>query len=114
MVEIQETKAVWVVWTNTDLTEGRGWELPLHVAESPETASRLGRKGYVMGTDCHVTEEVAVKVNGKWLIPGCIAQESAEDKAARLKREAREAAATRAKAAGLSEADIAALVGEQR
>lgn len=114
MVEVQAVKPVWVAWTNTDLTEGRGWQVALHVAESPETAARLGRKGSVMGCDCDVTRAFAVQIDGKWLVPGRIAPESKEDLALRLKREAREAAIAKAKASGLSDADIAALVGHEQ
>lgn len=109
-VQIEAVTHVWVAWTNTDRTEGRGWQVPLHVAESPETAARLGHKGSVMGCDCEVTKEIAVRVDGKWLVPGRIAPESREDVAAREKREARETAIAKARAAGLSDADIASLV----
>lgn len=109
-MEIQDSKTVWVAWTNTDLNEGRGYRVPLIVAESRETATRLGRKGSVQGCDCEVTEVMAVKVNNQWLVPGRIAIESDDDRNARMKREAREAAMARAKEAGLSDEDIAALV----
>lgn len=109
-MEIQETKRVWVAWTNTDCTEGRGRQVPLHVAESYEAAVRLGRKGSVQGCDCTVTESVAVKVANQWLVPGQIQYETKGDKALRLLREKRDAAIDRAKAAGLSDDDIAALV----
>ena len=109
-MEIQDSKTVWVAWTNTDLTEGRGFIIPLHVAESRETAIRLGRKGSIQGADCDVTEAPAVKVKNQWLVPWRIATENDDDKKARAKREAKEAALARAKAAGLSDDDIAALV----
>jgi hypothetical protein len=40
-----------VVWCNSDLTEGRGYEFPMFVCESQVTALRLGRKRGVQGTD---------------------------------------------------------------
>jgi len=107
--EIEGTKEVWVAWSNTDCTEGRGTQYPLLVAESYETAVRMGQKKYVMGTDCPVTKETAVKVHGHWMVPSSIYAETAEDKEVRLKREAREAAITKAKAAGLTDEDIASL-----
>ena len=110
-VEIQETKTVYVAWTNSDLTEGRGRSIPYCVAETQETAERLGRKKSVQGSDCHVSPTTAVKVNHTWLIPGIIETETAEDTKRRKRREAGEAAAIKAKAAGLSDEDIAALVG---
>ena len=38
---ITDTKDVWVVYTNTDLTEGRGYQYPIHVCGSPATAERM-------------------------------------------------------------------------
>lgn len=106
---IQDTKKVWVAWTNTDLTEGRGYLIPLHVCESYETAERLGKRGSVQGSNCGITEELAVKINGHWHAPTVIKSESKEDKDRRKMREDKDAAIARAKAAGLSDSDIAAL-----
>jgi len=111
-MEIQDSKPVWVAWTNTDCTEGRGYRVPLHVAESYEAALRLGRRGSVQGSDCDVSECVAVKVNNTWLIPGRIAPEDGTDKKARLVREAKELALENARKAGLSEDDIKILGGQ--
>ncbi|AZV93552.1 hypothetical protein CBF45_07340 [Bordetella sp. J329] len=108
-IEIQSTKPVWVAWTNTDLTEGRGHQIPLAVAETKETAVRIGKRRYVMGSDCPVTESMAVEIKGQWLIPGVIHAATKEDKAAEDARLARQSAVERAKAAGLSDADIEAL-----
>lgn len=44
MVEIKETKDVWLTVTNSDLTEGRGRPVILYVCDSPVTAIRLGKK----------------------------------------------------------------------
>ena len=108
-----EEKSVWVAWTNTDLTEGRGYQIPLAVCESEATAMRLGARGYVMGGDCPVTEEKAVRIgkSHRWLVPGRIETETTEDKERRLQLEARRAAVQRAKDAGLSEADLKLLKG---
>lgn len=108
-VEITETKPVWVAWTNTDRTEGRGYEVPLLVAECPETAFRLGRGGGVQGGPCTVTESIAVRVRNQWLVPGVIHKESDEDKKLRAQREAREAVLAKAKSLGLTEQEIEAL-----
>lgn len=42
-----ETKEVWVVTTNTDLTEGRGKEVGLAFCEQYATARRIGKGKYV-------------------------------------------------------------------
>jgi hypothetical protein len=100
------TKEVFVAWTNTDLTEGRGRQIPKYVCTARKTAERLGHKGYVQGCDCPVTKEVAVKYNELWLVPGVIVLPTKED----LKRQEEEDAfyevLSKAKSAGLSEKDI--------
>lgn len=105
-MEIQETKTVWVAWTNTDCTEGRGRQIPKAVCEKEATAIRLGKKGSVQGSDCNVTECTAVKVNNTWLVPGDIKPESKEDEAAQKRIDAKRAALEKAKAAGLTEEDL--------
>lgn len=105
-MEIENTKQVWVAWTNTDLTEGRGFPIPKAVCEMASTAVRLGRKGSVQGSDCHVTEETAVKIAGRWLVPGKIHTATKEDKAAQDKADARAGALSRAKEAGLTDEDL--------
>src|SRR5689334_17813964 len=108
-MEVQDIRKVWVAWTNTDLTEGRGGQLPLVVADKMETAVRLGKGRYVMGSDCPVTEENAVKISGQWLVPGHIEYGTREDKANREKREAKERAIAKAKELGMTDEDIAQL-----
>ena len=105
-MEIQDSKPVWVAWTNTDCTEGRGYQIPCVVAESYEAALRLGKGRNVQGSDCSVSKNLAVKINNTWLVPGRIAYENDEDK---QKRRMREATLEKAKKAGLTLDDIAAL-----
>lgn len=107
-----ESKDIWIAWSNTDLTEGRGYAKMHAVAWSYETAIRIGRKGSVMGCDCDVTKETAYKIGERWYVPGVtIHQETKEDTAARAKREGRDSAIAKARAAGMSEDEIAALTG---
>jgi len=108
-LKIQETKTVWVAWTNTDLTEGRGQSYPKAVCEKEATAIRLGRKGSVMGSDCHITEELSVKVNGIWLYPARLQHATSDDDQAQAHIDGRRAAIEKAKAAGLTDEDIRAL-----
>ena len=113
-IPAMQTRDVWVAWTNTDLTEGRGYRYPLAVCESETTAARLGQKKYVMGSACPVTKEVAVRVHGSgWLVPGAIHPETAEDAKARAILEARRAVVEKAKAVGLTDEEIAALGAHQ-
>ena len=105
-IEIQERRDIWVAWTNTDCTEGRGRQIPKAVCESKATAIRLGAKGYVQGGNCPITQEVAVKVNGGWLVPGTIIISTDNDKEAQKRIDEKLVAIEKAKAAGLTDADL--------
>ena len=122
-VEILETKPVYVVWTNTDLTEGRGSRFPLHICEKQSTATRLAKGNYVMGTDCPISKSKALRIKFteddffyKWFALARILPPSKEDAAEEEKLEkqrriqtAKETAIEKARAAGLSDEDIEAL-----
>lgn len=112
-MKIEDTKPIWVAWSNTDCTEGRGFRYALVVADSYEAAARLGKGGNVQGSDCEVTEEVAFKIKGKtsWYCPRLIQPENREDRSLREAREKREAVLEKVRAAGITEEDIAILNG---
>jgi hypothetical protein len=109
-MEKLETKTVWVAWTNSDLTEGRGYRFPLVVCESETTACRLGSDGGVQGSACPVTSETAIYYNGLWLIPGRIVPPSAEDTEKDKERAQIKDIIKRAKKAGLTDAEISLLL----
>jgi hypothetical protein len=109
-------RTVYTVWTNQDLTEGRGYEYPLAVCETESTARRLGKGRYVQGSDCRVTETTLFLVDHKWYGPVAVTPPTKEDIAAEVKLQAAKAAAAaklaaidKARALGLSDEDIAAL-----
>lgn len=74
-----KTKKVWVAWTNTDRTEGRGRQIPVAVCETKITADRLGENSGVQGSNCMVTEETAVCIDNRWLVPGDIIKPTKAD-----------------------------------
>lgn len=51
---IENVNPIWVVWTNTDLTEGRGANYVLYWCETETTANRLAKGRGVMGSDADV------------------------------------------------------------
>lgn len=106
IVEIQEHKEVWIAWTNTDCTEGRGRQIPKYVCDSEATAIRLGRKGYVQGSNCPVTKGIAVRINNCWLVPGIIELVNRDDIAAQKRIDEKRAAIEKAKSAGLTDDDL--------
>ena len=105
MNELVET-TMYIVYTNSDLTEGRGWEHPLYYTESMSTAVRLGRKKYVQGTDCPVYEKKVYKLGNTYYAPVKLEPATVEDKKQDELRELKLAALEKAKAAGLTEEEL--------
>lgn len=117
-VETPKQRTVYAVWTNTDLTEGRGREYVQYLCEKKSTALRKAKKNYVMGTDSRVTEEKLFQSGYAWYGPVNVIDPTQEDLrveeqlAAEAKaKSAKEAAIEKAKSLGLSDADIKALKG---
>lgn len=106
---------VYVVFTNTDLTEGRGRQVPLYVCELYTTAVRMSKKKGVTGSDAEVHEvhEVTCKnIDGRLYMPvDCVDVflPTREDIVEDDKRIRREQAIQKATALGLSKEDIEAL-----
>lgn len=78
-MDIKETKDVYIAWSNTDLTEGRGFPIPHAVCDSETTAIRLGVGKDVQGCNCTVRRSIAVKIDGQWLAPTRIHTPTRED-----------------------------------
>ena len=117
-VETPKQRTVYAVWSNTDLTEGRGREYVQYLCEKKATALRKAKKNYVMGTDSRVTEEKLFQSGYGWYGPVNVIDPTQEDlrvekelDAAYKAAEAKKTAIEKAKALGLSDADIAALKG---
>jgi len=109
--EQPETCKAWMATRNSDLTEGRGWQVIIAICSIKATAMRLAHKADVQGSDGGVEPIELIKHNGRWYGPVNIEAGTNEDKAAQAKIAIREAAETKARAAGLTEEDIAALRG---
>jgi hypothetical protein len=112
------TREVWIVWTNVDLTEGRGREYAKAYCELETTARRIAKGSYVMGTDCRITKEmIYADESGRIYAPGAnITPPTSEDKRVektieetRVKLDRKEKAIARAKNLGLTNEEIEAL-----
>ena len=116
-----KTRTVYVAYTNTDRTEGRGHNIPYAICEAEITANRLAKGCYVQGCDGPVKPVDLIMVDGKWYAPTSLIQInglSKEDReeqkrieAERSVKERAEKAMQKAKDAGLSDDDINALIG---
>lgn len=104
---------LWAVYTNDDLTEGRGRQFIKHFCLTQATANRLAKHGYVQGTDCPVDPVEALFVDGRYFLPTSmlnIVQPSKEDEATQRRIDTRKLAIEKAKALGLSDEEIATLM----
>jgi len=60
---------VWVAFTNTDLTEGRGTDIPHAVCKLEATAIRKARNIYVQGSNGPVKKFEVIDVDGMQHVP---------------------------------------------
>ncbi len=102
-------KSVFIAWTNSDLTEGRGHPVVIAVCEIQATAERLAKKAGVMGSDGHVTVFPAIFHAGSWCAPFQMVMSTEQDKKSQFISDAREQAIRKAKEAGLTDEDIRSL-----
>jgi hypothetical protein len=105
-MKIQQTKMVWVVWGNTDLTEGRGRKYPLHICEEKATALRLGAKGYVQGSACPIEEIEIPRIEGMWFAPANIVSPTEPDKREQERLDELNRTLEKAESLGLTKEDI--------
>ena len=101
---------IWAVYTNTDLTEGRGRQYAKHFCELKSTAMRMAKGGYVQGCDCPVEAVEVLVLDGKKVLPSSLIRiepPTAEDQAAEKRMEIRASAIARAKEAGITDDEIA-------
>lgn len=113
-MEITKVKDVWIVETNTDLTEGRGYNYPIHVCESEATAIRLSKRKYIQGSDAPIHKGIAVCIDGgSWLAPCNIEVSTNEDDRNQQLIDARKQAIQKAKSAGLTDDDIALIASKK-
>lgn len=114
---MSETEKLWAVHTNSDLTEGRGRQFVRYWCKLQATAIRLAKRGYVQGSDCPISQIDVLILDGKRVLPANlinIEPPTPADEAAEKEIEARDAALSRAKAAGLSDDDIAIIAAGSR
>jgi len=107
--KITDIKEAFVVWTNTDLTEGRGWQYPAAVCESETTAIRLAKGRGVMGSDCGVEPAPIFKIDGLWYAPAKIESPDKNDLSVDAQRVEKRAAEEKAKSLGMTPDEIIAL-----
>lgn len=110
MTDAITTKEVWIAWTNTDLTEGKGSAAILAICELEATAHRLGKGKSVQGTNCHVAKGDVLCKRGVWYAPWAVIHRATEsDKLAQDELDARRAAIAKAKGLGMTREELQAM-----
>jgi len=105
-----DTKPGWVVLVNSDLTEGRGHNVPLYCCASMATAHRLAAGRSTQGSDGEVREIQLVYREGFWCGPTEIQAPSKEDLATDKEAEEVVQVLQKAKAAGLTAEELKVLL----
>ena len=110
-----KTMPLFVAYTNTDCTEGRGHDVPVAVCKTFATATRYAVRSYVQGADGPVKQVDAHFIYGHWFVPlyACVDVKapSAEDVERQKRIDATALAVAKAKESGLTDDDIKALKG---
>lgn len=109
-----EQKEIYVVYTNTDLTEGRGGEYAKYYCELKSTALRLCRGIGVQGSDGRIQLGFAYLIDNKWYYPDAIVRTPTDEdvkqeqiRIANEEKNKRQAAVLeKAKKLGLTDQDI--------
>lgn len=60
---------LYIAYTNSDCTEGRGVNVPIAVSTCESTAIRMAKKAYVQGSDGPVREVDCIKIENRWYVP---------------------------------------------
>ena len=104
-----ETKNIFVVVTNSDLTEGRGHPVEIAYCEAETTAKRLAKGRGVMGSNAEVRNAIAVYSNGRWCAPVRIEQPNSEDQKTQAILDKRKSIIAKALELGLTGEDLKAM-----
>ncbi len=79
-IEVNEQKEAFVVYNNTDGTQGRGEQYPSYICEKEATARRKAKGAYVMGSDCPYKKMNIFRIGYTWYGPISIKKPSEEEK----------------------------------
>ena len=107
---IFETREAFSVWANSDLTEGRGFELPIAHCWAEATARRFARGRDVQGSDAKVIPFTALKIENRWYGPIRIEHPTREDDRAEAKLKLWKETVEKAKKCGLSAEELERII----
>lgn len=105
----ESTSRVYVVVSNSDRTEGKGYPVYLASCMNKATALRLAKGAGVQGCDANIVEDISIYRDGKYYICGDIISPSPDDLKVQEAMNKYEKALDDAKKLGLTEDQILAL-----
>jgi hypothetical protein len=113
-IKMKESRVLYVVTTNTDLTEGRGSQYPIAYSFNDFTAQRLAHKKGVMGSDAHISAVKTTIVDGLEMVSINhlnITHPTEQDKINSNKRDEKLFITEKARRLGLTDEEIKKLTG---
>jgi hypothetical protein len=108
---VSEKQEIYVVWTNTDLTEGRGKQIPIAYSVSMRCALRLAKGKGVMGSDADVRSFTADLRNGYVCAPVQLVEPTKKDIDLDDNDARRQSAIDKALQLGVSEDELKLIMG---
>jgi hypothetical protein len=110
-IEIKSTKKAWMVLVNSDLTEGRGFDVVKAVCSTEATARRIAKGASTQGCDGEVLTVDIFKIESgrQWHGPIALVPSTKEDDLRQAIIDKARAAEEKARAAGLTADEISAI-----
>lgn len=102
-------KTFYVAYSNTDLTEGRGQDIPIGICRLEATALRIAKKQYVQGTDGPVRPTEVLLIDNRYYISANnvqIVEPTQSDKEYQAKLDASKDALEQLRRAGFTDEQI--------
>lgn len=103
---IQDSKSIWIVSVNSDLTEGRGHNVIKANCELEATARRIAKGADVQGSNGRVDPGFAYKIRNCWYVRGTPTTPSRNDIKQEGQLKALHEARQKARDAGLTDDEI--------
>lgn len=105
-IKISDSHRIFIVFTNSDLTEGRGYPVFVDAFFSETSAKRAAKGIGVQGTDGTIEESIAIYINEQWFIPYNIKKPSINDVAKDKRKEEIKEVLDKIKSLGLTSKEM--------
>ena len=103
---VRDKIEAWAIFSNTDLTEGKGTEYISRFCRIRSTAVRLAHKAYVMGSDAPVLKIELERKNKALLGPVTLVEPTEDDKRRQKIMDTHEEVISKARSLGMTDDEI--------